>query len=62
MQTYRAYLLDLRGKIVWGDWIEAANEEEARVKAHELCSKGQPVVELWQGAKMLGELDCASPA
>ena len=58
MQTYRAYLLDKNNKIVWGDWIEAASEEEAMVKAHALCKEGTPMVELWKGARQVAELPC----
>jgi hypothetical protein len=58
MPTYRAYLLDTRGKIVWGDWIEADDEQDARRKAQELCSEGKPVVELWEGKRMVGDVEC----
>ena len=33
MLTFRAYLLNPQGNIVWGDWIEAKDETEARAKA-----------------------------
>jgi hypothetical protein len=59
MPTFRAYLLNTQGNIVWGDWIEAADESEARDKAHKLCRDGLPVVELWQGARHLAEIPCA---
>ena len=55
---YRAYLLNPAGKITWGEWIEAASQEEAEAKAHQLCDGGTPVVELWQGARKLAELPC----
>ena len=58
MPTFRAYLLDDKGKITWGDWIEAANENEALAKARELCREGSPRVEVWQGAKKIGEDRC----
>ena len=58
MQTFRAYLLNPQGKIVWGDWIEAADEEEAKVKAKALCREGAPTVELWQGPRPVAELSC----
>jgi len=62
MQTFRAYLLNAKGKIVWGDWIEAASEEDAIVKAHALCTEGTPMVELWQGARPVAEIPCDSSA
>lgn len=61
MPTFRAYTLNAKGKITWGDWIEAADLEEARRKAHALCDRGHPTVELWQGAKKLDEVACKEP-
>jgi hypothetical protein len=62
MQTYRAYLLDAKGSIIWGDWIEAASEEEALAKAHALCRQGAPTVELWKGARHVADIPCADGA
>jgi hypothetical protein len=59
MQTFRAYLLDKKGKIVWGDWIEAVSEDEAIAKAHHLCKEGTPTVELWKGASPVATIPCA---
>ncbi len=58
MQTFRAYLLNAKGKIVWGEWIEAASEQEAIVKAHTLCKEGTPTVELWLGSHPVAEIPC----
>ncbi|HEY2177484.1 MAG TPA: hypothetical protein VGH15_02785 [Caulobacteraceae bacterium] len=58
MPTYRAYLLNERGKITWGEWIEAEDQTDAEAKAHALCSSGTPTVELWQGSRRLAELPC----
>jgi hypothetical protein len=58
MPTFRAYTLNPAGKITWGDWIEAADLEEARRKAHELCDDGHPTVELWDGPRKLAEVTC----
>jgi hypothetical protein len=58
MPTYRAYLLNPAGRITWGDWIEADDQQEAEAKAHALCSEGSPMVELWQGAERLAEIPC----
>jgi hypothetical protein len=58
MPFYRAYLLDAAGKITWGDWIEADDQEGAKAKAHALCTEGAPTVELWQGTRRLAELPC----
>jgi hypothetical protein len=59
MPMYRAYLLDTAGKIVWGDWLEGDDLEDAEAKAHKLCSEGVPTVELWQGAARVAEIPCA---
>ena len=61
MPTYRAYLLDKSGKITWGEWVEAADQDEAVAMAHKLCEEGTPTVELWLGSKPVAEIPCASP-
>lgn len=58
MRVFRAYLLNAAGKIVWGEWIEAADLAEAQVKAHELCREGTPTVELWEGSRPMAEVPC----
>jgi hypothetical protein len=58
MATYRAYTLDIAGKITWGEWIEAADLDEARRKAHALCDDAHPTVELWQGATIVTQVAC----
>jgi len=58
MRTFRAYLLNEAGKIKWGEWIEAGSLSEAEEKAHALCTEGTPTVELWEGAKLLGQIPC----
>jgi hypothetical protein len=62
LQTFRAYLLNDEGRITWGEWIEAADEGEARAKAKALCSRGTPTIELWQGPRKLAEDRCEPPA
>jgi hypothetical protein len=63
MPVYRAYLLNPAGRIIWGDWIEARDQEDAEAKAHALCTEGTPMVELWQGTHRVAELPCdAAPA
>jgi len=61
MQTFRAYLLNAEGRIVWGEWIEAETKEEAIERAHALCTDGTPMVELWLGARPVAEIPCAPP-
>jgi hypothetical protein len=56
--TYRAYLLNDENKIVWGEWIEAADERAALAEAKARCREGAPRIELWVGAKKLAETHC----
>lgn len=56
---YRAYKLNPAGRIVSGEWIEAATEREALLRAEALCDEGAPQVELWQGARRLAVLPCS---
>ncbi|MDP3495979.1 MAG: hypothetical protein Q8R82_22945 [Hyphomonadaceae bacterium] len=58
MSTFRAYVLDPSGHIVWGKWIEADDQAEAERQAHKLCDQGNPTVELWQGSRQLAEIPC----
>lgn len=58
MPTYRAYVLHPNGKIAWGEWIDAASQQDAEAEAQRLCDGGHPTVELWQGTKRLAELGC----
>lgn len=55
MQMFRAYLLDERGKIRLGDWIEASNEGEALARAKDMWREDAPRVEVWLGAEKLCE-------
>jgi hypothetical protein len=60
MPTFRAYLLNPAGRITWGEWIEAADQQEAEAAAARLCDGGHPKVELWRGRERLAELPCES--
>lgn len=62
MPTFRAYLMNAAGNITWGDWIEAADQDEAEARARALCGEGAPTVELWRGAERLAELHCEPAA
>jgi hypothetical protein len=61
MTTYRAYRLDRQRHILKGEWLEARDDAEAADKAEELCEEGAPVVELWQAARLVEEIDCEDP-
>ena len=47
MQTFRAYLQDDAGAVIWAAWVDAAHLDEAKAKAQDLCGAGKPTVELW---------------
>ncbi len=59
MAAYRAYRLNPAGRITLGEWIEAANDEEAKARAHDFCDEATPTVELWKGAACIAVLPCA---
>lgn len=58
MPHYRAYKLSPAGRIVSGDWIEAQNDDEAKVRARALCDAATPKVELWCGALRIATVAC----
>jgi hypothetical protein len=58
---YRIYRLNPAGTIVSGDWIEADDEQQARIEALAFCAVGTPTVELWQGTRQLAVLACEDP-
>jgi hypothetical protein len=58
MTAYRVYKLNPAGRIVSGEWIEAADERTARIMAHAMCDEGTPTVELWRGAQRITVLPC----
>ena len=51
MRTYRLYRLDGAGKISAAEWIEAVDDEEARLKAQN--SLGGASYELWEGRRLV---------
>jgi hypothetical protein len=56
--NYRVYKLNPAGGIVSGEWIEADDEQQARIQAEALCGRGVPKVELWQGRRLVGRYSC----
>ncbi|HEX3700175.1 MAG TPA: hypothetical protein VHV27_05815 [Phenylobacterium sp.] len=59
MPTYRAYKVDRRRHITAAQWIDAPDDLAAKVEAkQELCEDGTPIVELWQAARLVDEIDC----
>jgi hypothetical protein len=59
MPSYRAYRLDKARRILTAQWIEAPNDEAAKVEAKDdLCEDGVPAVELWQATRLVDEIDC----
>ncbi len=58
MTAYRAYRLDDRHRIKSGEWLEAANNADAKEQAAELCEDGVTSIELWQAQTKIDEIDC----
>ncbi|MDB5499898.1 MAG: hypothetical protein JWP28_3929 [Phenylobacterium sp.] len=58
MATYRAYRVDKRRHIQSGQWLDAPNDAEAKAQASELCDEGAPLIELWQAARLVDEIEC----
>ena len=58
MPTYRAYRLDNRRRILTADWVEAPTDIAAVGAAEEMCDPGTPFVEIWQGTRLVEEVDC----
>jgi hypothetical protein len=58
MPSYRIYKLNPAGRIEVGAWVEAPDDEGARVRAHDYCDEASPQVELWQGRRCLGRISC----
>ena len=56
MGHYRLYCMDGSGKIGLADWFEADTDEEAVHKARELKA-GARKCEVWQGTRMVAQLD-----
>ena len=55
MATFRLYGCDAAGKIVWGDYIECADEAAARETARAHLSR-YASVEVWDGKQRLFRL------
>ena len=55
MPNYRMYRLDGAGRISTADWIEAADDDEARSKAAALCASSR--FELWNGKRLVHRVD-----
>ena len=59
MATYRAYRVNRNKHIQAAAWIDAPNDGAAKIEAkQELCEEGAPAVELWQGVRLVDEIDC----
>jgi len=51
LQNYRLYRLDGAGRISEAEWVEAADDSEARSKAQAQCRSGR--FELWQRERLV---------
>ena len=62
MPTYRAYRVDHRRHIQSAEWLDAPNDQAAAKHAEELCEEGAPLIEVWQGPRLVEEIDCEDDA
>lgn len=56
---YRLYRLDESGRIVSAEWIEAADDEQALVKARDLCHGA--LHELWDHHRLVARIEPDAP-
>jgi hypothetical protein len=54
LPTYRLYRLDGAGKITAAEWVEADDDEQARLKAH--ASVDRASFELWDRNRLVGRV------
>jgi len=53
--NYRLYRLDGAGKIIGAEWVEAADDDEARVKAQNRMTSG--TCEVWDRHRLVAKVD-----
>ncbi len=58
MKTYRVYRLNRQGRIRNGEWIHAADDEDAKHQAAGLCDEESAKVEVWDQARPVEQIDC----
>lgn len=54
-KTYRLYSFDAARKIVSADWLEAADDSDAMVKA--TAAGFGSKCEIWDGSRMVAQID-----
>lgn len=57
MALYRFYHLTVMGRVSMRTEFDCADDEEARVKAHELCAN--TAIEVWQHTRMVCRVEKA---
>jgi hypothetical protein len=58
VQSYRVYQLTAANRIYSAQWIEAPDDAAALAMAGDHCEIGVPSVEVWQGRRLVGRVDC----
>jgi hypothetical protein len=53
MQTFRAYIRDAAGAIIWAAWIEAAHRDDAQAQAQALRPGQAFSLDLWSAERRL---------
>jgi hypothetical protein len=59
MASYRIYQLNTADRIYAAKWVEADDDATALALAGDHCELGVPSVEVWQGRRLVGRIDCA---
>ena len=60
LPSYRLYRLDGAGRINNAEWVDAADDEDARSKAHAFCPSGR--FELWERKRRVHPSDAGARA
>lgn len=58
VNAYRIYQLNAANRIYAAQWIEAPDDAAALALAGDHCELGIRSVEVWQGRRLVGRVDC----
>jgi hypothetical protein len=58
VQAYRIYQINAADRIFAARWLEAPDDATALALAGDHCDRGVPSVEVWQGRRLVGRIDC----
>ena len=55
LRAYRIYCLDVERRIVSGDWLEAADDDDAIARAEAMDVGGK--CEIWEGDRRVAQIE-----